>query len=282
MSQHQLSNRFKSSAGEIAFSSEGEGPDVVLVHGTPTSSLIWRGIIDRLSSKYRFHFLDLPGYGASEKFEGQDVRLRSFARTVREFVEHLGIENPHLVGHDFGAATVLGAHLVEGVPAASVAVADGVVLNPWGTPFSLHVKEHEQVFAAVPDYIHRATISAHLSTAVARPLPRELEDALISPWTGEQGQPAYYRQVAMYDHAFTETLEQRYGSMATPFMVLWGEEDKWVDISVGRRLSGMVRDASFVTLPDAGHFSMLDSPGLFARELDAWLHSVVQQGSVAA
>src|SRR5262245_58882016 len=81
------------------------------------------------------HFLDLPGYGRSDKFEGQEVRLRSFARVLREFVEHVGLRRPHLVGHDFGAAVVLGANLSENVEVSSLTLADGVVLNPWGTDY---------------------------------------------------------------------------------------------------------------------------------------------------
>jgi pimeloyl-ACP methyl ester carboxylesterase len=274
MTNHQLEGRFRSSAGEIAFGETGDGPDVVLVHGTPTSSLIWRGVIDRLSSRYRMHWLDLPGYGASEKFQGQEVRLRTFAKVLREFLEHRHLERPHLVGHDFGAATVFGAHLIEGVHAASLTVADGVVLNPWGTPFSLHVKEYEEVFAAVPAYIHRAVLAAHLSTAVARPLPAELEDALIAPWTGEIGQRAYYRQVAQYDHGYTAQLEELYPAISAPTLVVWGEVDRWVDIEVGYRLHALIKGSHMESLPDAGHFSMLDCPGLFARTLDAWLASL--------
>lgn len=275
MMQYRLDREFQSSAGSVAFGSAGEGEDVVLVHGTPTSSLIWREIVERLAPSYRVHWLDLPGYGASEKFAGQDVRLRVFARALREFIEHVGLVRPHLVGHDFGAATVLGAHLVEKVPVASLTVVDGVVLNPWGTPFSLHVKEHERVFANVPDYIHRAVLSAHLATVVARPLPNTLEKELVSPWTGENGQPAYYRQVALYDHAYTEELETLYPHIDVPMLVLWGEQDGWVDIEVGRRLSTLIPHSRMETLPDAGHFSMLDSPGLFARVLDDWLSSQV-------
>ncbi|MCW5711966.1 alpha/beta hydrolase [Shinella sp.] len=278
MMQYRLDREFQSSAGNVAFGSAGEGEDVVLVHGTPTRSLIWREIVERLAPSYRVHWLDLPGYGASEKFAGQDVRLRVFARALREFIEHVGLVRPHLVGHDFGAATVLGAHLIEKVPVASLAVADGVVLNPWGTPFSLHVKEHESVFANVPDYIHRAVLSAHLATAVARRLPNDLEEELISSWTGEDGQPAYYRQVALYDHSYTAELETLYPGIDVPMLILWGEQDGWVDIEVGRRLNTMIPQSQMETLPDAGHFSMLDSPGLFARVLDNWLSSRTDRG----
>lgn len=269
--KYQVNNLFKSSAGNVAWGVEGEGPDVVLVHGTPASSIIWSGIIDRLNHRYRFHYFDLPGYGASEQFEGQEVRLRAFARVLREFIHHRQLNKPHLVGHDFGAATIMGAHLIEGEPVASLTIADGVLLTPWGTPFSRHVREYEAVFSAVPDYIHQATLSAHLKTAVAHPLPADIETAFIKPWTGTIGQAAYYRQVAQYDYEYTQWLEAKYAEVKVPLAILWGEEDQWVKPSEAQRFQGMVRGAELYMLPDAGHFSMIDSPGLFARELDGIL-----------
>lgn len=279
--EHQLTQRFRSSVGEIAWDVTGDGPDVVLVHGTPASSVVWQGVIARLRDRYRIHYLDLPGYGASEKFAGQEVRLRSFARALREFLADRGLADAHLVGHDFGAATVMGAHLVEDAPAASLTVADGVLLGPWGTPYSRHVHAHEAVFAAVPGHIHRATVAAHLATAVVHALPPELEEALLAPWTGETGQPAYYRQVAQFDYEYTDWLEARYPSLELPLAILWGEQDGWIPPEAAYRLQALVPGSELRLLPDAGHFSMVDSPGLFARELDAML-TAHRQGSAEA
>lgn len=273
-----LSGRFDSSSGEIAYGSFGQGRDVVLVHGTPTSSVLWRQVVVGLSGDYRLHVLDLPGYGQSAKFEGQDVRLRALARALAGWLDHMGLDRPILVGHDFGAATVLGAHLVEGSPVSAIATADGVVLSPWGTPYSRHVKEHEGVFAAVPGYIHEATLRAHLSTAVSRLMPPKLMNELVAPWLGDVGQAAYYRQVGQFDYEFTDELEKLYPEIEVPLLVLWGEEDRWVDISEGARFAGMVAHSEFVTLPDAGHFAMLDTPGLFVRYLREWLGSLKGTG----
>jgi len=273
MSANHLSQRMRSSAGEVAYGAAGSGPDLVLIHGTPFSSRIWSSVIDRLSSRFRIHFLDLPGYGRSDKFEGQEVRLRSFARVLREFVEHVGLRRPHLVGHDFGAAAVLGANLIENVEVSSLTIADGVVLNPWGTDYSMLVHRNEAVFRALPSYIHRAALAAHLSTAAARPIPADLQEEFLTPWIGDVGQPAYYRQVAQYDHEYTARLETMYGRIQASTLILWGEQDRWVDVSVGQRLNQLIPGSRLEILPDAGHLSMVDCPGLFARFLGKWLLS---------
>jgi pimeloyl-ACP methyl ester carboxylesterase len=274
MTKYDLTKEFQSSHGYIRYNSFGSGADVILVHGTPTSSVVWVDVVRRLKHKYRFHLLDLPGYGQSEMSEGQEVRLRSFACVLTEFVEELGIENPILVGHDFGAATVFGAHLVEKLPVRAICVSDGVVLSPWGTAFSRHVKEHESTFANVPEYVHEAVIRAHLKTALARTADADLFDSLITPWLGDEGQKAYYRQVGQYDYDYTVQLETLYPNIKVPTMIFWGEEDQWVDISEGRRLQNIIPNSEFEKLPDAGHFAMIDTPGLFAEKLDHWLENV--------
>ncbi len=276
MTDFNLTQRFSSSCGAVAHDTFGDGPDVVLVHGTPVNSVIWHGVIRRLQHRYRFHVLDLPGYGASEKFEGQEVRLRSFARVLAEWLAAKDLNQPVLVGHDFGGATVMGAHLIEKAEALAICISDGVVLSPWGTPFSRQVKDNEAVFANVPGYIQRAVLEAHLATAVSHRLDPATLDRLIDPWLGETGQPAYYRQVGQYDYEYTQQLEPLYPTVAVPSTVFWGEEDQWVDVSEGARFAQMLPGATLRTLPDAGHFVMLDTPGLFSRYLDERLTENLQ------
>lgn len=276
MTQIELNEEFSSSSGTIAHGAVGNGPDVILVHGTPTSSVVWQGIVTRLHTKYRFHLLDLPGYGQSEMFDGQDVRLRAFARVLAELISFKKLDRPILVGHDFGAATVFGAYLIEKLPVRAICISDGVVLSPWGTPFSRHVRDHEKVFTSVPEYVHVAMLKAHLKTAMAKTPSAAIMKQLVDPWLGDVGQKAYYRQVGQYDYQYTEQLEALYSNITIPTKIFWGQEDMWVDISEGLRLHKMIPRSDFETLPDAGHFAMIDTPGLFAEKLDLWLATILE------
>ena len=150
----QANRFFSSSQGPIRYDVHGEGTPIVLVHGTPSSSFVWEKVWPRFAARWRVVTYDLAGYGASHKHADQDVRLRAQARVLAELIAHLELERPHLVGHDFGAATVLGAHLVEEVAARSLTIIDGVTLNPWGTTYSLLVRANVGVFEALPAYVH--------------------------------------------------------------------------------------------------------------------------------
>ncbi|MFS4490160.1 alpha/beta fold hydrolase [Dietzia kunjamensis] len=58
----------------ISFGVHGEGEPVVLLHGTPSSSYIWRDVVPVLTEAgYRVHVFDLLGYGLSERPRNPDV-----------------------------------------------------------------------------------------------------------------------------------------------------------------------------------------------------------------
>jgi pimeloyl-ACP methyl ester carboxylesterase len=270
----QANRFFSSSQGRIRYDVHGEGTPMVLVHGTPSSSFVWEKLWPRLATRWQIVTYDLAGYGASDKHADQDVRLRTQAQVLAELIAHLKLERPHLVGHDFGAATVLGAHLVQEVAVRSLTIIDGVTLNPWGTPYSLLVRANVGVFEALPAYVHEAMVAAHLRSAVSRVLDDATLQALLAPWTGAVGQPAYYRQIAQYDHEFTGLLETRYPHIKVPTQILWGAEDRWLAPETAQRLQALILNARLSYLPDAGHFAMLDTPTLLAERIAGFVESL--------
>lgn len=171
MENIQYNYEFKSSFGKLKYgrhtAPNNENADtIILVHGTPFNAHVWEHVVEKIKDYFNIIWLDLPGYGESEKFDGQQVQLRYFAKGLAEFIGHLQLPSPpHLVGHDFGAATVLGIHLIENVEVKSLTIIDGVVLNPWGTDYAKLVHENEAVFASTPSHIHKAMLKAQIATA---------------------------------------------------------------------------------------------------------------------
>lgn len=84
----------------------GDGPPVVLVHGLLGSSESWGSQIDRLSEDFRVIAVDLYGCGASDKFKG-DYSLSAHAATLRDLLDHLGIQSAAFVGHSYGGGVCM-------------------------------------------------------------------------------------------------------------------------------------------------------------------------------
>ena len=102
-------------------------------------------------------------------------------------LDHWGMERPDVVAHDFGGATALRAHLLNGKDYRSLTLIDPVALTPWGSPFVQHVRQHEAAFSGLPDYIQRAIVPAYIRGAIKRDIPDEELDPYVQPWLGDPG-----------------------------------------------------------------------------------------------
>jgi pimeloyl-ACP methyl ester carboxylesterase len=100
----ELGRTYRSSAGLLRWDCFGDGEPVVLLHGTPFSSYIWRDIARGLAQRYRVHVWDMPGYGRSEKSEEQDISLSSQSRVFTDLLAHWQLPEPLVVAHDSGGA----------------------------------------------------------------------------------------------------------------------------------------------------------------------------------
>ncbi|MGA9873707.1 MAG: alpha/beta fold hydrolase, partial [Rhodococcus sp. (in: high G+C Gram-positive bacteria)] len=81
----------------LRYVDEGDGPPVILVHGLLGSHQSWAGQIERLAANHRVIAPDLFGHGDSDKPSG-DYSLSSHAATVRDLMDHLGIDSAPMVG----------------------------------------------------------------------------------------------------------------------------------------------------------------------------------------
>jgi pimeloyl-ACP methyl ester carboxylesterase len=254
-----LGRTFSFEGERIAYDLMGEGPPLVMVHGTPFSSYVWRYIARELAGERQVVLFDLLGYGQSEMRAGQDVSLGVQNRVLAALLRHLGLARPDVIGHDFGGATLLRAHLLDGCDYHRMLLFDVVALSPWGSPFVQHVRHHETAFAGAPEYVHRAILAAYLRGAVRRTLTDEELAPYLAPWLGEPGQGGFYRQIAQMDQRFTDEVENRYGEIRCPVALLWGEDDEWIPLERGRELANRLR-APLTAIPACGHLMQEDAP----------------------
>ncbi|MFD7881296.1 alpha/beta fold hydrolase [Streptomyces bauhiniae] len=277
MNDWHLSETFHSTSGAVrwaAFGDSGRDP-VVLLHGTPFSSYVWRAVARALSRRHQVFVWDMPGYGASEQFAGQDVSLAAQGRVFTELLTHWGLEEPLVVAHDFGGAVSLRAHLLHGARYRALALVDPVALAPWGSPFFRLVGEHPEVFEQLPPALHRALVREYVSSASSPGLHPAVLDRLTEPWLGDLGRPAFYRQIAQADQRYTDEVQDRYGEIGIPTLVCWGEDDAWIPVAKGRELAARVPGARLEPIAGAGHLVQEDAPA----ELTAALAEFLQKPS---
>jgi pimeloyl-ACP methyl ester carboxylesterase len=263
----RLGHRVEVSGGSVAFEVLGEGPPVVLIHGTPSWSYIWREVAPALAERFSVYVFDLLGYGDSEP-TCEDVSIAAQARAFTELLERWGLESPAVAGHDIGGAIALRAHLLVGVQFGRIALLDAVVLRPWITEASRHVQAYMDAYRTMPVHIYEQVVAAHLRTTVHHPMEGDAFEAYMDQWRSKSGQEAYLQKVAQFDEKLTAEFESLLGSVQVPVKIMWGVRDAWLDPAFAGRLHELLPTSSEPTLiPEAGHFVMEDAPAKVAEGL---------------
>jgi pimeloyl-ACP methyl ester carboxylesterase len=265
----RLTETFGWRGSNVRWRSFGDGPPVVLCHGTPWSSFVWRGVIGPLSTERTVYVWDMLGYGQSDKPNG-DVSLAAQGELLADLIEHWRLDQPDVIAHDFGGAVTLRAHLLGNVSFRSIMLVDVVALRPWGSPFFRLVRNNVGVFVALPARLHEALIGEYISGASHAGLRTDVLEALVAPWLGD-GQEAFYRQIAQADESYTAELEPLLGSISVPTAIVWGVEDTWIPVEQAHRLAAAIPGSTLTVIEGAGHLIGEDRPGAFAIEVDRWL-----------
>jgi 2-hydroxymuconate-semialdehyde hydrolase len=261
-----------SSAGALSYLEYGEGPAVILLHGWPTSSYLWRREIPLLAARMRVIAPDLMGYGESDKpggpgtDGGAGLSLAAQAGYVRELLEILGVERFAAVGHGFGGGVAQLLALEGGV--AALGLIDSVAFDAWPSPSSRELQARAPE-SATPELV-REVVGGWLERALSKVfLTPEDGVAYLAPWLGNP--PALVRAARGLDGEGLAGREADLAALGVPAMVLWGEEDSFLPAALAERL-GDVFDGSMVALlPGCGHLVTEDAPTTVAPLLYQFL-----------
>ena len=98
--------------GAVAYRKVGTGPDVVFSHGWPVSGATFRRLLPSLSDHVTCHLLDYVSAGSSRFTADSEVSIQGHIDALRATVDHLGLEQFSVVGHDSGG--LIARHAMAG------------------------------------------------------------------------------------------------------------------------------------------------------------------------
>jgi pimeloyl-ACP methyl ester carboxylesterase len=254
--------------GAVRWGCWGDGPPMVLVHGTPFSSSVWRGVLAGLVHSRQVFVWDMVGFGRSEQRTGQNVGLAAQARVFAELLRHWRLPAPVVVAHDVGGLVALRAHLLEGASYAELTLLDAVGVPGWSSGAFFDVTHnHPEVFSQLPGFAHRALVASKLEDASHRGLRPAVLDELLAPWRGKRGQAAFYRQYAQASEEDTLEIQDRLAELTIPIRMLWGREDRWLPPAYAAEMRARIPHAEFAWIGDAGHLVQEDAPAQLLAHL---------------
>lgn len=247
----------------------GNGPPIVLLHGTSDSLHAWDGWARELSKTRRVLRLDLPGFGLTGPAVDDDYRIAAYVRFLTAFLDAQGLSRAVLVGNS------LGGEVAWMTAAAQPSRVAGLVLvDPAGLPFT---PEHVPAGFAAAAFAPTAWVSQFL---LPRPLVRSSVEAvwgdpskvtpeLVDHYFEMALREGNRRALSLRAQAFLAehggpAYQQAWATLQTPTLLLWGERDalippRFAQQYLHQRAPGAPA-AQLVVLPGLGHVPHIEDP----------------------
>ncbi len=254
------------------------GVPMLFVHGLSGS---WQNFLENLpffAEHHRVLAVDLPGFG-STPLGREPVTIPGYARLLTQLLDVLEIPAACLVANSMGGFVAL--ELAETAPDR---VASLVLISPAGLDARQMRRDRAlgllrraervlvwggtQVATRADAFARRARLRrATMQLAVRH--PARLSAALMAEQIRQGSGKAGF--VAALDALTDHDIEDHLGDIRCPTLLVWGREDRLVDVRYAARLLAAIPGARCVLLEDTGHMAMLERPARFNADVAAFL-----------
>lgn len=249
----------------------GQGPVILLLHGTGASTHSFAALLPRLAARHTVIALDLPGHAFTRSPPGFVPNLSGMASAVAQLLEHLQLQPQQVIGHSAGAAIGAQLCLQGALRPARLFSLNGAFFPFRGLP--------GLVFPQVARWLGRAEAPALVLSARARDLTNVrrviestgsfLSDEALGLYQRLACRPghlaAVLRMLAVWDLA---PLVRSLPTLSTPLHLLVGARDRAVPPSQAEDLRRLLPSATITTL-DAGHLLHEELPEVVAKIIEA-------------
>ncbi|MDM5330490.1 alpha/beta hydrolase [Neobacillus sp. CF12] len=232
---------------------------LVLLHGFLSSTFSFRRLIPYLNKEFQVLSIDLPPFGKSEKSNNFIYSYSNLAQTVIELVQTLGLNEITLIGHSMGGQIVLNIlHQQPDIADKAVLLCSSsyakrsrlpLIIGSYMPYFHLYVKF----------YLARSGIMKNLQNVVHDHtlISDEMLFGYLQPFLKDEIFLALTRMIRDHEGDLSAGELSR---ITHPCLLIWGEYDRVVPLSVGERLTKDLTRSELVILRDTGHLVPEERP----------------------
>ena len=248
----------------------GQGPPLLLIHGTGAATHTWRGMFQPLARHFDVLAFDLPGHGFTERKSSGPMSMDRLAGAISELLDALQFTPTAIVGHSAGAALAIRLCLdAKRMPAKIFGL--NAALWPFGGAFAPLLLTMTRLVAAIPllpsvvDWRARdpANVRRMIEGTGSVPDAEGIRcyQALLAR---EAHVDATVRMMADWD---LSSLTDEMATIADRCHLITASNDRAVPPVAARRLQQRYPSITLTELPDLGHLAHEESPALFSRHV---------------
>ena len=241
----------------------GAGPPVLLLHGWPTSSFLWRNVMPAIAEHNRVIALDLPGFGESSKPLDASYSFGFHRRALDGFADALGVEELSIAVHDLGGP--IGLHWVVRNPKRirKLALLNTLVYPrmSWAVVVFVAACRTPGVRSALasPSGLRFAM---RFGLADKSNATDEMLAGVLAPFQTNDARKALLKTAYGLQPGGFKEIADKLPSLDVPVRLIYGEKDRILP-DVAKTMRNVKRDiphAELTALPGCGHFLQEEQP----------------------
>jgi haloalkane dehalogenase len=269
-------SRFVELDGNVVhYVDEGSGPILLMLHGNPVWSFVYREVIAALRDRFRCIALDFPGFGLSTGAPGYQYLAQDHATLLVSFLDRLNLSHLTLIGHNWGGP--FGLYAAQQRPDTFERL---ILTNTWAWPLNgdltsevfsrgmggpvgraLITRFNPLVNYFIPSAHKRRKLSeaemAHYRQAMPTPERRHACAVLPGELVGARG-------------FFTDLADKLSALKTLPTLIVWADADPIFNHKYRERLEVIFPNHTTTVLHGVGHFLQSDAPEQFSQAIATW------------
>jgi magnesium chelatase accessory protein len=250
----------------------GQGPVLLLLHGTGAATHSWRDLMPRLAQNFTVIAPDLPGHGFTSQPEKAGMTLPGMAQGVAALLDRLGLKPDYAAGHSAGAAVLAEMCLGNRIAPKALASLNGAMLPlPFHGVAAPLMGPLARLFASNP-LVPMLFAWQAADGAVVRKLLQGTGSRIDA-----QGEKFYARLARRSGHAGAaltmmanwdlKTFAQRLPGLQTRLLLVVGENDRSIPPEDAKRIKQLLPNAEIARMPGLGHLAHEERPAEVAEVL---------------
>jgi pimeloyl-ACP methyl ester carboxylesterase len=263
---------------KIHFVEAGEGRPLLFLHGLGGSWEDWAANLQAFAPSYRAVAMDFPGFGDSEKPEG-DYSIEWLTGIVEKFLEERKLERATIVGHSMGALVALKLAARGNPRVERLIVVDAVGIGDKAEFLSYVLTKKimgpdsrwESIEGMMRDQF-KMMIESFIKVQKPKTSKEFFQSVPKSPITGNPLLPMT-PSVQLSASIIDFDIRPQLAFILQPTLILWGEKDPIAPRADARYLKSKIPRATLTIVEGCGHSPMKEQPERFDREVWKFLQA---------
>lgn len=257
--------------GVLRYHEAGDGPPLVLLHGSGPGVSGWRnyrGVLPTFAERFRCLVLELPGFGVSDDVEGHPMMTAPGA--VMGFLDGLGLEDAHVVGNSMGGIVALNLAMAQPERVGRIVTIGGVgknLLSPSpaeGINLLVEFTEdptREKLVQWLYSMVHDPSLITE--ELVEERWQHATDPATLAGMRRMYGREALEANLKMVNESPHPPWWARMHTIGSPTLLTWGRDDRVSPLDMALLPLRMIPRAELHVFPDCGHWTMIEQREAF-------------------